>query len=59
MRFLEKKIKKNELKICPINVAQHSWTDFRLNLGQTFNSTMFLIFCLLFLFENVPKPLFL
>ena len=62
MKFF-KKIKKNNTIFCVENpsnyVAQHTWTDFQRNLGRIFNSTILLILGLFFLFEEVPKPLFL
>ena len=50
--FSKKKQKKRRQKITIFwvenlsnYVAQHNWTDFRLNLGQIFGSTILLIFC--------------
>ena len=40
-------------------VAQHTWTKFWLNLGPSFDSTFLLIFGYFYLFEKMPKPLFL
>ena len=67
MRLLKKiKEKQKEQKktiVCVENpsnyVAQHTWTDFQRNLGRIFNSTILLMLGLCFLFEKVPKPLFL
>ena len=37
-------------------VAQHNWTDFRLNLGQIFDSTILLIFCLFSFLKICSNP---
>ena len=62
MRFFKAKQKNDKNTIFWVKnlsnyVAQHTWTDFWLNLGQIFDSTYFTFLALFLLAQNMLKPL--